>query len=171
MVKETEGTVDIEELKEDTIDRPEEMKSEPGRRRRTKAQIEADKQSSEEDEQVPNNDEPLQILESVENLHNVQVQKDTVDEEDVTDVVSEDTAKDDIEDKDSNRANEVLEERYTGTLMIHKLPSEGSCTKKLSGCFLVVGVVGDFVQVQYLRRGYGLVTGYVHKKVWRSLLK
>lgn len=136
----------------------------PRRKRRTKAQIEADnaakaqaKQHSEDAK--PEKECPVETLE---------IDKDKI-MSDIEAKSASDTADSTV--KHSSESENVLQESsvasngsFKGTLLVHEAPYDGSYVKKLYGVFTPICEVNGFVQVEYVKHGFGTVRGYVKTK-------
>lgn len=145
----------------DAAERPAEK---PRRKRRTKAQIEADNaakaQAEQHSEDVESKKEcPVETLE---------IDKDKI----ISDIAAEsasDAADSDVEH--SSESENVVQESsvasngsFKGTLLVHEAPYDGSYVKKLYGVFTPLCEVNGFVQVEYVKHGFGTVRGYVKPK-------
>lgn len=136
----------------------------PRRKRRTKAQIEADNAAKAQSEQHSEDVEckkecPVETLE---------IDKDRI-MSDITAESASDTA--DSYVKHDNVSENVLQESsvasngsFKGTLLVHEAPYDGSYVKKLYGVFTPLCEVNGFVQVEYVKHGFGTVRGYVKPK-------
>lgn len=63
--------------------------------------------------------------------------------------------------KEVNKANQKLNNSFKATVTVHEAPYVGSYAKKLFGVFKPLCKVNEFIQVEYMKTGYGLVRGYV----------
>lgn len=136
----------------------------PRRKRRTKAQIEADNAAKAQAEQhskdVHSEKEcPVETLE---------IDKDKI-MSDVTAEIASDTADSTVEH--DNVSENVVQEcsvasngSFKGTLLVHEAPYDGSYVKKIYGVFTPLCEVNGFVQVEYVKHGFGTVRGYVKPK-------
>lgn len=136
----------------------------PRRKRHTKAQIEADNAAKAQAEQhsedvQPEKECPVETLE---------IDKDRI-MSDVTAESASDTADSDVEH--SSESENTLQESsvasngsFKGTLLVHEAPYDGSYVKKLYGVFTPLCEVNGFVQVEYVKHGFGKVRGYVKPK-------
>ena len=135
----------------------EEKQVKPRRRRRTKAEIEAEKELKEQSKNI--NTKPSKE----------KVQKDTVQSEDVkpepVKSVGFSSKKDSSKSKQNNKsavqANQLPEKTFVGNMTVYEAPFDGSYAKKLFGAFTPICLVNGFVQVEYVKHGFGLVKGYV----------
>lgn len=136
----------------------------PRRKRRTKAQIEADNAAKAQAEQHSEDVEPKKEC-PVETL---EIDKDRVMSS-ITAETASDAADSDVEHS-SERENVVQESSvasngsFKGTLRVHEAPYDGSYVKKLYGVFTPLCEVNGFVQVEYVKHGFGKVRGYVKPK-------
>lgn len=136
----------------------------PRRKRRTKAQIEADNAAKAQAEQRSEDDKPEKEC-PVETL---KIDKNKI----MSDIAAEsarDTADSTVEH--SSESENVLQESsvssngsFKGTLLVHEAPYDGSYVKKLYGVFTPLCEVNGFVQVEYVKHGFGTVRGYVKPK-------
>lgn len=136
----------------------------PRRKRRTKAQIEADNAAKAQAEKpsedaAPEKECPVETLE---------IDKDRI----MNDIAAE-SASDaaDSTVKHSSESENVAQESsvasngsFKGTLLVHEAPYDGSYVKKLYGVFTPLCEVNGFVQVEYVKHGFGTVRGYVKPK-------
>ena len=136
----------------------------PRRKRRTKAQIEADNAAKSQAEQHSEDDKPEKEC-PVETL---KIDKDKI-MSDIADESARDTA--DSTAEHSSKSENVLQESsvasngsFKGTLLVHEAPYDGSYVKKLYGVFTPLCEVNGFVQVEYVKHGFGTVRGYVKPK-------
>ena len=142
----------------------EKLAEKPRRKRRTKAQIEADnaakQQAEQQAEQHSSNDEPEKSC-PVETLE--------IDREKILDHITPESASDTADNAaqpDSESENIVQESSvasngsFKGTLLVHEAPYDGSYVKKLYGVFTPLCEVNGFVQVEYVKHGFGKVRGY-----------
>lgn len=136
----------------------------PRRKRRTKAQIEADSAAKAQAEQpsedaAPEKECPVETLE---------IDKEKILDNTTAESAS-DTADSDVEHS-SESENTVQESSvasngsFKGTLLVHEAPYDGSYVKKLYGVFTPICEVNGFVQVEYVKHGFGTVRGYVKPK-------
>ena len=63
--------------------------------------------------------------------------------------------------KEVNKADQKLNKSFKSTVLVHEAPYVGSYAKKLFGVFKPVCKVNEFIQVEYMKTGFGLVKGYV----------
>lgn len=136
----------------------------PRRKRRTKAQIEADNAAKAQAEQRSEDDKPEKEC-PVETL---KIDKNKI-MSDITAESARDTADSTVEH--SSESENVLQESsvssngsFKGTLLVHEAPYDGSYVKKLYGVFTPLCEVNGFVQVEYVKHGFGTVRGYVKPK-------
>ena len=136
----------------------------PRRKRRTKAQIEADNAAKAQAEKLSEDAEPEKEC-PVETL---EIDKDKI----MSDIAAEsasDTADSTVQ-HDSESENVAQESSvasngsFKGTLLVHEAPYDGSYVKKLYGVFTPLCEVNGFVQVEYVKHGFGTVRGYVKPK-------
>lgn len=136
----------------------------PRRKRRTKAQIEADNAAKAQEKQLSSD---------VESEKECPVETLEIDKEKILDPITaesaSDTANSDVEHS-SESENTVQESSvasngsFKGTLLVHEAPYAGSYVKKLYGVFTPICEVNGFVQVEYVKHGFGTVRGYVKPK-------
>ena len=136
----------------------------PRRKRRTKAQIEADNAAKAQEKQLSSD---------VESEKECPVETLEIDKEKILDPITaesaSDTANSDVEHS-SESENTVQESSvasngsFKGTLLVHEAPYDGSYVKKLYGVFTPICDVNGFVQVEYVKHGFGTVRGYVKPK-------
>lgn len=136
----------------------------PRRKRRTKAQIEADNAAKAQEKQLSSD---------VESEKECPVETLEIDKEKILDPITaesaSDTANSDVEHS-SESENTVQESSvasngsFKGTLLVHEAPYDGSYVKKLYGVFTPICEVNGFVQVEYVKHGFGTVRGYVKPK-------
>lgn len=136
----------------------------PRRKRRTKAQIEADNAAKAQEKQLSSDVEsekecPIETLE--------------IDKEKILDPITAESASDTANsgvEHSSEIENTVQESSvasngsFKGTLLVHEAPYDGSYVKKLYGVFTPICEVNGFVQVEYVKHGFGTVRGYVKPK-------
>lgn len=136
----------------------------PRRKRRTKAQIEADNAAKAQAKQHREDAQPKKEC-PVETL---KIDKDRI-MSDITAESASDTVGSDVEHR-SESENIVQESSvasngsFKGTLLVHEAPYDGSYVKKLYGVFTPICEVNGFIQVQYVKHGFGTVRGYVKPK-------
>lgn len=133
----------------------------PRRKRRTKAQIEADNAAKSQAEQRSEDDKPEKEC-PVETL---KIDKNKI----MSDIAAESAR--DIADSTAEHSSEIenaLQESsvasngsFKGTLLVHEAPYDGSYVKKLYGVFTPLCEVNGFIQVAYVKHGFGTVRGYV----------
>lgn len=136
----------------------------PRRKRRTKAQIEADNAAKQQVEQHSSNDEPEKScpvetleLDKEKIMNSVAVENASSSSD--SDVQHEGTSEN--TDQESSVASNGS---FKGTLLVHEAPYDGSYVKKLYGVFTPLCEVNGFVQVEYVKHGFGKVRGYVKPK-------
>lgn len=138
----------------------------PRRKRRTKAQIEADNAAkAQEQAKQPSKDVQPEKECPVETL---EIDKDRI----MSDITAESAsdAADSTVEHSSEIENTVQESSvasngsFKGTLLVHEAPYDGSYVKKLYGVFTPICEVNGFVQVEYVKHGFGTVRGYVKPK-------
>lgn len=136
----------------------------PRRKRRTKAQIEADNAAKAQAEQHSVDVQPEKEC-SVETLE--------IDKEKILDNITAESASDtaDSDVEHSSVSENIVQESsvtsngsFKGTLLVHEAPYDGSYVKKLYGVFTPICEVNGFVQVEYVKHGFGTVRGYVKPK-------
>lgn len=150
-----------EENVQDVRDTAEKPAGKPRRKRRTKAQIEADNAAKAQAEQH-SKDVQLEKECPVETL---KIDKDKI-MSDIAAESSSDTADSTV--KHSSESENVVQESsvasngsFKGTLLVHEAPYDGSYVKKLYGVFTPICEVNGFIQVEYVKHGFGTVRGYV----------
>lgn len=134
----------------------EEKQVKPRRRRRTKAEIEAEKELKKQSKGINTN------------LSEEKVQEDTAQSEDVKPepvksaryLSKKDSSKSKQNDKSAVPANQFPEKTFVGNMTVYEAPFDGSYAKKLFGAFTPICLVNGFVQVEYVKHGFGLVKGY-----------
>lgn len=136
----------------------------PRRKRRTKAQIESDNAAKSKADQRSEDEQPKKEC-PVETL---KIDKDRIMSV-VTDEIASDTSVSDVQHR--SESENVLQEcsvasngSFKGTLLVHEAPYDGSYVKKLYGVFTPICEVNGFIQVQYVKHGFGIVRGYVKPK-------
>lgn len=138
----------------DAADKPAEK---PRRKRRTKAQIEADNAAKAKADQH-SKDVQLEKKCPVETL---KIDKDRI----MSDIADEITVEHSSESKNIAQESSVASNgSFKGTLLVHEAPYDGSYVKKLYGVFTPICEVNGFIQVQYVKHGFGIVRGYVKPK-------
>lgn len=140
----------------------------PRRKRRTKAQIEADNAAKQQTEQ-----QAKQRSSDAEPEKSCPVETLELDKEKIvsfTETESESNSADNDVQQKSISENIVQESSvasngsFKGTLLVHEAPYDGSYVKKLYGVFTPLCEVNGFVQVEYVKHGFGKVRGYVKPK-------
>ena len=136
----------------------------PRRKRRTKAQIEADNAAKAQEKQLSSD---------VESEKECPVETLEIDKEKILDPITAESASDTANsgvEHSSESENTVQESSvasngsFKGTLLVHEAPYDGSYVKKLYGVFTPICEVNGFVQVEYVKHGFGTVRGYVKPK-------
>lgn len=136
----------------------------PRRKRRTKAQIEADNAAKAQAEQ---------LSQDVEHKKECPVETLEIDKEKIASASELESASDtadsavqhDIERKNTVQESSVASNgSFKGTLLVHEAPYDGSYVKKLYGVFTPLCEVNGFIQVEYVKHGFGTVRGYVKPK-------
>ncbi len=136
----------------------------PRRKRRTKAQIEADNAAKAQAEQhskdaKPEKECPVETLEiDKEKILDRITSESAIDTADSA--VQHDSESENIVQKSSVASNGS----FKGTLLVHEAPYDGSYVKKLYGVFTPICEVNGFVQVEYVKHGFGTIKGYVKPK-------
>lgn len=136
----------------------------PRRKRRTKAQIEADNAAKAQEKQLSSD---------VESEKECPVETLEIDKEKILDNITAESASNTADsgvEHSSEIENTVQESSvasngsFKGTLLVHEAPYDGSYVKKLYGVFTPICEVNGFVQVEYVKHGFGTVRGYVKPK-------
>lgn len=136
----------------------------PRRKRRTKAQIEADNAAKAQEKQLSSD---------VESEKECPVETLEIDKEKILDNITAESASNTADsgvEHSSEIENTVQESSvasngsFKGTLLVHEAPYDGSYVKKLYGMFTPICEVNGFVQVEYVKHGFGTVRGYVKPK-------
>lgn len=136
----------------------EEKQVKPRRRRRTKAEIEAEKELKVQSKRI-----------NTKLSKEEKVQEDTAQSEDVKlepvksvkHLSKKDSSKSKQNDKSAVQANQFPKKTFVGNMTVYEAPFDGSYAKKLFGAFTSICLVNGFVQVEYVKHGFGLVKGYV----------
>lgn len=153
-----------EENVQAALDAAEKPAEKPRRKRRTKAQIEADNAAKAQAKQPSEDVQPKKEC-PVETL---KIDKDKI-MSDITHEIANDTAGSDVQQRRESE-NDIQESSvasngsFKGTLLVHEAPYDGSYVKKLYGVFTPLCEVNGFIQVQYVKHGFGTVKGYVKPK-------
>lgn len=140
------------------------------RRRRTKAQIEADrlaaemKMEQEKVESTPAPDKPSATSEEV--VHTEEKVEEAPEPESPVsvkqEVASEPVTQEEIvHEIASDKATPSLKSSFIGRFKVYEAPYSGSYFKSLYSAFLVVCTINEFYQVQYMKHGFGVVKGYI----------
>ena len=136
----------------------------PRRKRRTKAQIEADNAAKAQEKQLSRD---------VESEKECPVETLEIDKEKILDNITAESASNTADSgvEHSREIENTVQESsvasngsFKGTLLVHEAPYDGSYVKKLYGVFTPICEVNGFVQVEYVKHGFGTVRGYVKPK-------
>lgn len=136
----------------------------PRRKRRTKAQIEADNAAKAQEKQLSSD---------VESEKECPVETLEIDKEKILDNITAESASNTADSgvEHSSEIENIVQEcsvasngSFKGTLLVHEAPYDGSYVKKLYGVFTPICEVNGFVQVEYVKHGFGTVRGYVKPK-------
>lgn len=149
------------------------------RRRRTKAEIEADKARKEAEKAekqvqevafVADNPEVLEPVDTSETSEHNSVDTSSFDVLNVIDVSSapvkpfqEVDAVSVLEEVQSCAAVNVVGKHFVGNARVYEAPVEGAYFRNLYSVFECLCELNGFVQVQYMKPGFGLVKGYVRR--------
>ena len=149
------------------------------RRRRTKAEIEADKARKEAENAAKQDKEAASTADNVEALEPVDTSKTSEHSTDNTgpfDVLSSiDVSSAPVKPVQEVDVVSVLEEvqpcvavnvvgkHFVGNAKVYEAPVEGAYFKNLYSAFECLCELNGFVQVQYMKPGFGLVKGYVSR--------
>lgn len=135
----------------------------PRRKRRTKAQIEADN-AAKARAKAEQHSEDVQLEKGCP-VETLEIDKDRI-MSDIAAEIASDT--DDSTAEHSSDSENVLQQSsvasngsFKGTLLVHEAPYDGSYVKKLYGVFKPICEVNGFIQVEYVKHGFGTVRGYV----------
>lgn len=164
----------------------------PRRKRRTKAQIEAEKALEENKSEEVKNDKTSTDNSNIEQVDNIESElvyrcnpTEVVEEiQETVETVEEQTQEpvesiqEPVEDVKSDQeqsqeivadsTNQTTPDQLKGTFHVYEVPIEGSYAKKLFGIFKFLCTVDDFVQVEYMRHGFGMVKGYIKKSQFHN---
>ena len=149
------------------------------RRRRTKAEIEADKarkeaeEAAKQDKKAASTADHIEALEptdtsetsergpvntgSFDVLNSIDVSSAPVKPVQEVDVVSV------LEEVQPCVAVNVVGNRFVGNAKVYEAPVEGAYYRNLYSAFECLCELNGFVQVQYMKPGFGLVKGYVRR--------
>ena len=156
------------------------------RRRRTKAEIEADKarkeaeKAAKQDQKANSTADNLEALEPVDTsetnerstgetdsfdvLSSIDVSSAPVKPVQEVDVVSV------LEEVQPCAVVNVVGKNFVGNAKVYEAPVEGAYFKNMYSAFECLCELNGFVQVQYMKPGFGLVKGYVRRNdVFNSL--
>lgn len=136
----------------------------PRRKRRTKAQIEADnaakaKAEHPSEDVQPEKECPVETLE----IDKDRIMSD-ITVESASDTADSDVQHDNVSDNVVQESSVASNGSFKGTLLVHEAPYDGSYVKKLYGVFTPLCEVNGFIQVEYVKHGFGTVRGYVKPK-------
>lgn len=136
----------------------------PRRKRRTKAQIEADNAAKAQSEQhsedaKPKKECPVETLELDKNRI-----MSSVTAESASDTANSGVKHSSVSENVVQKSSVASNGSFKGTLLVHEAPYDGSYVKKLYGVFTPLCEVNGFVQVEYVKHGFGKVRGYVKPK-------
>lgn len=153
-----------EENVQAVLDAAEKPAEKPRRKRRTKAQIEADNAAKAQEKQLSSD---------VESEKECPVETLEIDKEKILDNITAESASNTADSgvEHSSEIENIVQESsvasngsFKGTLLVHEAPYDGSYVKKLYGVFTPLCEVNGFVQVEYVKHGFGTVRGYVKPK-------
>ena len=142
-----------------------EVQVKPKRRRRTKAEIEADKARKEQAKEVKTNTSDVEenateeVCASTEEVVPVDTSVEVREEGEKG--KSDNTVSSDSVSKPDVEANSLPDKAFVGSMTVYEAPFDGAYAKKLFGAFTPLCKVNGFVQVEYVKHGFGLVRGYV----------
>ena len=149
------------------------------RRRRTKTEIETDKLRKEEEKLVKSNQHASTEVKNVE--EDVPVETPKVGTEEVVEVPNFDVLssvnvesspvcpaqevhmEQTLKEVQASTAVNVVGSRFVGNAKVHEAPVEGAYYRNLYSAFECLCELNGFVQVQYMKPGFGLVKGYVSR--------
>lgn len=140
------------------------------RRRRTKAQIEADRLAAEmklEQEKVESTSAPEELAAPSEEVVQPEAKVDEVPESKSPVSVKQEVASEPVTQEEivreiaSDKATPSLKSSFIGKFKVYEAPYSGSYFKSLYSAFLVVCTINEFYQVQYMKHGFGVVKGYI----------
>lgn len=175
------------DITKDTLVTPDEVVKPKRRRRRTKAEIEADKASKEVDKfeslnhksEVEDNgpvvgstgDEAGVVeskgvveasrLKTDADSSNVEVASDEFVSSEPSVPSNPDEKVKTLDSSPSYKAKDTLGKQIVGYFNVYEKPVHGAHVRRLYKVAETLCIMDDFVQIQYLRQGYGLVKGYV----------
>lgn len=149
------------------------------RRRRTKAEIEADKackdaeKVAKQDKEAASTADPIEALEPVDTsetsecnvvdtgyfdvLSSIDVSSAPVKPVQEADVVSV------LEEVQPCAVVNVVGKHFVGNAKVYEAPVQGAYYRNLYSAFECLCELNGFVQVQYMKPGFGLVKGYVRR--------
>lgn len=146
------------------------------RRRRTKAEIEADKLRKKADNSINMNEESAvttsQIVETKEEVTEdvPVVSNSSLDIVNTIDVESAPVAptqqvqvEQTLEEVHASTYVNVVGSSFVGNAKVYEAPVEGAYYRNLYSAFECLCELNGFVQVQYMKPGFGLVKGYVRR--------
>ena len=151
----------------------------PKRRRRTKAEIEADKLRKEKEKLVKFDQNDSDTVVSVK--EDVPVNTFEADTKEVVEVPNFDILssvnvesspvrpteevhmEQTLEEVQASTAVNVVGSRFVGNAKVYEAPVEGAYYRNLYSAFECLCELNGFVQVQYMKPGFGLVKGYVSR--------
>lgn len=142
-----------------------EVQVKPKRRRRTKAEIEADKARKQKAKEVKTDTSDVkensteEVCTSTEEVVLVDTFAE-VREEGEKGKSNNSVIVDDVS-KPSVKANSLPDKAFVGSMTVYEAPFDGAYAKKIFGAFTPLCKVNGFVQVEYVKHGFGLVRGYV----------
>lgn len=149
------------------------------RRRRTKAEIEADKLRKEKEKLVKFDQNDSDTVVSVK--EDVPVNTFEADTKEVVEVPNFDILssvnvesspvrpteevhmEQTLEEVQASTAVNVVGSRFVGNAKVYEAPVEGAYYRNLYSAFECLCELNGFVQVQYMKPGFGLVKGYVSR--------
>lgn len=145
------------------------------RRRRTKAEIEADKLAKELAKSgiVSDSDSTPELDSKSEDKAASDHSVESVASESVLDgpVTSLEVVSDDSLASDEPSEVDILDKQIIGYFNFYERPIHGSYVRRMYKIIETIRVIDDFVQVQYLKQGYGLVKSYVLESEIRNNFK
>lgn len=149
------------------------------RRRRTKAEIEADKLRKEEEKLVKLGQNTTTEVNDVKEFVPVETYKSETNEVvEVSDFdllssvnvesspvrpTQETYVEQTMEEVQASTAVNVIGSHFVGNAKVYEAPVEGAYYRNLYSAFECLCELNGFVQVQYMKPGFGLVKGYVRR--------
>ena len=149
------------------------------RRRRTKAEIEADKarketeKAAKQDQKANSTDDNIEALEPVDTSETSERSTDETNSFDVLSAIAVSSAPvkpvqevdvvSVLEEVQPCVAVNVVGKHFVGNAKVYEAPVEGAYFKNLYSAFECLCELNGFVQVQYMKPGFGLVKGYVRR--------